>query len=59
VEVKLRQYAEGRRFVHAVVEQIGMERFNKVYESADTLPRLEELTDPPAWIARVHGPVVA
>jgi coenzyme F420 biosynthesis associated uncharacterized protein len=59
VEVKLRQYAEGRRFVHAVVEQIGMERFNKVYESADTLPRLEELTDPPAWIARVHGPVAA
>jgi len=59
VEVKLRQYAEGRTFVHAVVEQVGMAGFNKVYESAETLPRLAEITDPPAWIARVHGPAPA
>jgi coenzyme F420 biosynthesis associated uncharacterized protein len=59
VEVKLRQYAEGRRFVHAVVDRVGMAGFNKVYESAETLPRLAEVTDPPAWIARVHGPVPA
>jgi coenzyme F420 biosynthesis associated uncharacterized protein len=55
VEVKLRQYAEGRSFVHAVVERVGMAGFNKVYESPDTLPRLEEVTDPPAWVTRVHG----
>lgn len=59
VEVKLRQYAEGRSFVHAVVEQVGMAGFNRVYESAETLPRFEEITDPPAWIARVHGAVPA
>ncbi|HLV59324.1 MAG TPA: zinc-dependent metalloprotease [Natronosporangium sp.] len=57
VEVKLRQYAEGRRFVHAVVERVGMAGFNRVYESPDTLPRLSELADPGAWVARVHGPV--
>jgi coenzyme F420 biosynthesis associated uncharacterized protein len=55
VEVKLRQYAEGRAFVHAVVDRVGMAGFNRVYESAETLPRFEEITDPPAWIARVHG----
>jgi coenzyme F420 biosynthesis associated uncharacterized protein len=56
VEVKLRQYAEGRRFVHAVVDQVGMDGFNRVYESADSLPRLPEITEPPAWVGRVHGP---
>jgi coenzyme F420 biosynthesis associated uncharacterized protein len=59
VEVKLRQYAEGRTFVHTVVDQVGMDGFNKAYESAETLPRLSEITDPGAWIARVHGPVTA
>ncbi|HEY8450957.1 MAG: zinc-dependent metalloprotease [Micromonosporaceae bacterium] len=57
VDVKLRQYAEGRRFVRAVVERVGMAGFNRVYESPETLPRLSELTDPEAWVARVHGPV--
>jgi coenzyme F420 biosynthesis associated uncharacterized protein len=55
VEIKLRQYAEGRSFVHAVVERVGMAGFNQVFESARTLPRIEEITDPPAWVARVHG----
>lgn len=55
VEVKLRQYAEGRSFVHAVVDRVGMDGFNRVYDSADTLPQLAEITDPPAWVARVHG----
>jgi coenzyme F420 biosynthesis associated uncharacterized protein len=59
VEVKLRQYAEGRSFVHAVVERVGMAGFNQAYESPETLPRLPEITDPPAWVARVHGPAPA
>jgi coenzyme F420 biosynthesis associated uncharacterized protein len=59
VEVKLRQYAEGRKFVHAVVERVGMDGFNRVYESAETLPRIDEVTDPDAWVARVHSPAPA
>jgi coenzyme F420 biosynthesis associated uncharacterized protein len=59
IEVKMRQYAEGRKFVHAAVERVGMAGFNKVFNSPLTLPRLEELTDPDAWVARVHGPVAA
>ncbi|MEH1013741.1 zinc-dependent metalloprotease [Micromonospora sp. CPCC 206060] len=57
VEVKMRQYAEGRKFVHGVVERVGMAGFNRIFSSPLTLPRLDELGDPDAWVARVHGPV--
>jgi coenzyme F420 biosynthesis associated uncharacterized protein len=57
IEVKMRQYAEGRKFVHGVVERVGMPGFNKIFDSPLTLPRLEELGDPDAWVSRVHGPV--
>lgn len=57
VDVKMRQYAEGRKFVHGVVEQVGMAGFNRIFSSPLTLPRLDELGDPDAWVARVHGPV--
>ncbi|GAB1643509.1 zinc-dependent metalloprotease [Krasilnikovia sp. MM14-A1259] len=56
IEVKMRQYAEGRKFVHGVVERVGMDGFNKVFSSPLTLPRLDELNDPDAWVSRVHGP---
>lgn len=59
IEIKLRQYAEGRKFVQAVLDRVGMAGFNRVYESAEHLPRLSEISDPDAWVARVHGPVVA
>jgi coenzyme F420 biosynthesis associated uncharacterized protein len=55
IEVKLRQYAEGRKFVHSVVEQVGMSGFNRVWSSPLTLPRLNELSDPHAWVGRVIG----
>ncbi|MEV0647889.1 zinc-dependent metalloprotease [Phytomonospora sp. NPDC050363] len=53
VDVKLRQYAEGRAFVEAAVEQVGMATFNRVWTSPETLPTLDELSDPSAWVARV------
>ncbi|MBN1171385.1 MAG: zinc-dependent metalloprotease [Micromonosporaceae bacterium] len=55
IEIKLRQYAEGRAFVHRVVELVGIEGFNAVWQSPLTLPRLAELSDPDSWVARVHG----
>ena len=57
IEVKMRQYAEGHKFVHGVVERVGMAGFNKIFSSPLTLPRLDELGDPDAWVTRVHGPV--
>jgi coenzyme F420 biosynthesis associated uncharacterized protein len=59
VDLKLRQYAEGRTFVHAVVDRIGMDGFNKAFDSAGNLPLLDEFADPDAWVARVYGPVAA
>ncbi len=53
-ELKLRQYAEGRQFVGDVVEKIGMDGFNQVWSSPETLPTTDELAEPLQWIARVH-----
>jgi coenzyme F420 biosynthesis associated uncharacterized protein len=53
VDAKLRQYAEGRQFVHQVVTRVGMTGFNRVWESPLTLPLPHELSDPQAWITRV------
>ena len=53
VEAKLRQYAEGRDFVHNVVSRVGMESFNRIWDSPLTLPLLSELTNAEAWIDRV------
>ena len=55
IEVKLRQYAEGRKFVHTVVERVGMTEFNRIWQSPLTLPRVSELSDPDAWVQRVVG----
>jgi len=53
IDVKLRQYAEGSKFVTAAVERVGMAGFNRVFTSAETLPTLAEINDPDAWVRRV------
>ncbi|MET7639676.1 zinc-dependent metalloprotease [Streptomyces sp. NPDC005438] len=55
LDAKLRQYRDGERFVRAVVEEVGMEGFNKVWTSPNTLPTKAEIAQPSEWIARVHG----
>jgi coenzyme F420 biosynthesis associated uncharacterized protein len=55
LDVKIRQYADGSRFVGAVVEAVGIDGFNAVWTSAETLPRRAELTAPLDWVERVHG----
>ncbi|GAB3218164.1 zinc-dependent metalloprotease [Angustibacter peucedani] len=55
LEDKMRQYRDGARFVRGVVEQVGMEGFNQVWTSPQTLPSPEEVADPRAWVRRVHG----
>ena len=39
----------------ADVDQVGMARFNTIWQSAETLPTRDEVADPAAWVARVHG----
>ena len=60
LDLKLRQYEEGARFVSAVVDAEGMSRFNAVWASPETLPTLPEIRDPEAWMRRVlDRPAVA
>ena len=55
MEAKMRQYRDGAIFVRAVQDQVGVEGFNQVWTSPETLPRPAEIADPQAWVARVHG----
>ncbi|HVX44329.1 MAG TPA: zinc-dependent metalloprotease, partial [Mycobacteriales bacterium] len=55
IDVKMRQYAEGSAFVRSVVEATGMDGFNAVWRSKETLPSYSELRAPADWIERVHG----
>ncbi|MCW2672064.1 MAG: coenzyme biosynthesis-associated protein [Frankiales bacterium] len=52
LDLKALQYSQGRAFVAAVVDELGMAGFNRVWTSPDTLPSKAEITDPAAWIAR-------
>ena len=53
IDLKMKQYAEGSRFVKAVVDEVGMADFNKVWTSPETLPTKEEFADPHQWVERV------
>lgn len=53
IEAKMRQYTDGQAFVRHVVDAVGMEGFNRVWETAEHLPTEEEIHDPAAWIARM------
>jgi coenzyme F420 biosynthesis associated uncharacterized protein len=53
IDLKMRQYAEGSRFVRTIVEEAGMAGFNKVWTSPETLPTRAELARPADWLARV------
>jgi coenzyme F420 biosynthesis associated uncharacterized protein len=53
LELKLRQYEQGKFFCDAIVRAAGTEALVHVFSGPDALPTLAELTDPPAWLARV------
>ncbi|WP_144829543.1 zinc-dependent metalloprotease [Kocuria rhizophila] len=55
MDAKMRQYSNGQKFVEHVVERVGMESFNTVWSSPQTLPTEAEIHDPEAWVRRVLG----
>ena len=55
IDLKMKQYAEGSRFVRTVIDEIGVAGFNRVWGSPETLPTREEITNPRAWMNRVPG----
>ncbi len=53
IDAKMSQYTRGKAFVDHVVGRVGMDRFNTVWTSQDTLPLPDEIDLPQRWIDRV------
>jgi coenzyme F420 biosynthesis associated uncharacterized protein len=53
LELKLKQYEQGKAFCDAVVERVGTQGLQHVFSGPEALPSLEELQDAPAWLRRV------
>ncbi len=58
MELKLRQYRQGKAFCDEVAERMGVEGLNAVWRSPEALPTLEELERPLDWLGRApaHAP---
>jgi coenzyme F420 biosynthesis associated uncharacterized protein len=55
MDAKTRQYTQGSAFVRSVVDEVGLDNFNAVWTSSETLPTKAEITAPSDWVKRVHG----
>jgi coenzyme F420 biosynthesis associated uncharacterized protein len=53
LELKLRQYEQGKAFCDAVVDRVGTSGLQHVFSGPEALPTLQELQDAPAWLRRV------
>ena len=59
LEAKLRQYAEGEKFVRSVEEAGGRRLFDRVWQGPEWLPSLAEIRDPSTWVRRVTPAALA
>jgi len=55
LELKLRQYEEGRRFCDRVAELAGPKLLAQAFAGPHSLPTAAELKEPERWLARVGG----
>jgi len=53
LDVKHAQYTDGATFCRAVIDQVGANGLNRVYERVENLPTSAEIADPTAWVRRV------
>jgi coenzyme F420 biosynthesis associated uncharacterized protein len=53
LELKLRQYEQGKFFCDAIVEAAGTEALVRVFSAPEALPTLEEIGEPGHWLRRV------
>jgi coenzyme F420 biosynthesis associated uncharacterized protein len=54
MDLKLRQYEQGKRFCDAVVARGGIAALNRAWDSPEAMPTLPELDDPVAWLERTE-----
>jgi coenzyme F420 biosynthesis associated uncharacterized protein len=59
LEAKMRQYAEGEKFVRAVEQAGGRQLFDLVWQGPEWLPSLAEIRDPAIWVSRVTPSALA
>jgi uncharacterized protein (DUF2342 family) len=52
MDMKLRQYEQGKIFCDAVVGEAGVAALHRVFSGPEALPTLEELRNPSAWLKR-------
>ena len=57
LDLKLRQYEQGKAFCDAVVAKGGVEALRHLFSAPEALPTLGELNDPDAWLERSAAPV--
>ncbi|HEY2043878.1 MAG TPA: zinc-dependent metalloprotease [Jatrophihabitans sp.] len=55
MDAKTRQYTQGSAFVRSVVDSVGLDSFNVIWTSKDTLPSKDEIAAPSTWVKRVLG----
>jgi coenzyme F420 biosynthesis associated uncharacterized protein len=53
MEMKLKQYEMGERFIHVVERQAGFEALDRAWSEPAALPTLVEIKDPQQWLERV------
>jgi coenzyme F420 biosynthesis associated uncharacterized protein len=53
LEMKLKQYEQGKYFCDVVVSRAGTAALGHVFSGPEALPTLPELHDPPSWLRRV------
>ena len=54
MDAKMRQYADGQKFVDAAVAELGMDGFNVVWDDPALLPTEAEIHAPDMWVARMR-----
>lgn len=57
LDMKMRQYEQGKRFCDAIVDRGGAEALHHVFSGPEALPTLAELDDPSGWLERTAAPV--
>jgi putative hydrolase len=54
MDLKMRQYEQGKAFCDGVVARGGIAGLNRVWSGPDALPTVPELDDPARWLARTE-----
>jgi coenzyme F420 biosynthesis associated uncharacterized protein len=58
LEMKMRQYEQGKVFCDEIVRRAGTDAIVKVFSSPEALPTIDELVDPVAWLMRMDLPLL-